>query len=640
MSRWIPGVVALALLASLAAALAGARPEADVSVAAPVPAPPRVDAAHPPMAFGGPDGRRALDGAWVVRKVVTGSDPLSRVDSRGLSLRGPKGDFGGARVDLPYSPNAGELTLRSYAGSVAWYRTDLAVRGGRYALRFEAVNHRATVWVDGRLAGRHVGDDLPFDVALKLAPGRHRVVVRADWRDPVAMNAQGWHRSWFNYGGITREVTIRPLGAVALEAPSVRTRLTPGGGAVVDVAVRVARPLRRNTSVAGSGPLAVASGRGVVRVAGVLGGRVLRFGAVRGGVARATLRLARPVLWSPERPRLQTLHLSAAGAGWTARVGLRELRSDGGRLRVNGRPLTLHGASLQEDARGRGSALRPADLDAIVARLRAIGANATRAQHPLSPALLERLDAAGIMVWQEIGPMDGPGNWTSTTTALRRRALRRDVITVEQERLHPSVLAWNLGNEVAHQGHPGGQARYVADAARMLHAIDPGRPVALDVWGRGLPANTRGLMYRDVDVFGVTMYEGWYDRPGEPPAAVVANLRRRLAVAHAVFAGHPLVVTEFGAEANRLNPTAAPGGEGYQARLIGDQVRVLRADRRLDGWLVWALQDFALTPTFGGGSVRQALPALRLVPGVNQKGLFAYDGRPKPSVAIVRRLSR
>jgi hypothetical protein len=612
MSRWIPGVVALALLASLAGALAGARPDADVSMAAP----PRVDAAHPPMAFGGPDGRRALDGAWVLRKVVTGSDPLSEVDSRGLTPPGARGAFGGARVRVPYSPNAGELTLRSYAGSVAWYRTDFAVRGGRYALRFEAVNHRATVWVDGRLAARHVGDDLPFDVALTLAPGRHRVVVRADWRDPEAMKAQGWHRSWFNYGGITREVTIRPLGTVALEAPSLRTRLTPGGGAVVDVAVRVI-----------GGP---------ARVTGTLGGHALRFDA-RG---HATLRLAHPVLWSPARPRLQTLHLSAPGAGWTARVGLRELRVDGGRLRVNGRPLTLHGASLQEDAAGRGSALRPADLDAIVARLRAIGANATRAQHPLSPALLERLDAAGILVWQEIGPMDGPGNWTSTTAALRRRALRRDVITVEQERLHPSVLTWNLGNEVAHQGHPGGQARYVSDAARVLHAIDPGRPVALDVWGRGLPADTRGLMYRDVDVFGVTMYEGWYDRPGEPPAAVVANLRRRLAVAHAVFAGHPLVVTELGAEANRLNPPAAPGGEGYQARLIGDQIRVLQADRRLDGWLVWALQDFALTPTFGGGSVRQALPALRLVPGLNQKGLFAYDGRPKPSVAVVRRLSR
>jgi Glycosyl hydrolases family 2, TIM barrel domain len=250
------------------------------------------------------------------------------------------------------------------------------------------------------------------------------------------------------------------------------------------------------------------------------------------------------------------------------------------------------------------------------------------------------LDAAGIVVWQEIGPMEGPGNWTSTTFRLQRIALRRDRITVEQDRTHPSVLAWNLANEASHQGHDGGQAAYTQAAARLVHGLDPGRPVALDVWGRGLPADDRGGLYRDVDVFGVTMYEGWYERPGESRADVIANLRRRLAVAHAIFRDRVLVVTEFGAEANALNPAGAPGSEAYQARLIGDQIRVMRADRRLSGWLVWALQDFALTPTFGGGSVRQQLPSLRLVPGVNQKGLFTYDGDPKPAAAVVRALSR
>src|SRR4051794_2327083 len=479
----------LALVAFAVGAVVGARPEAGRS--APPAALQRVDGAHRPMAFGGPDGRRALDGAWVVRDDAAG---------RGWALRWSRGTFAGRRATLPFSPNAatarGATAARSYAGSVAWYRTDVVVRGGAYALRFESVNHRATVWVDGRRVARHTGAYLPFEARPALAPGRHRVVVRADWRDPDAMKATGWHRAWFNYGGIDREVTLRRLGASTLAAPSVVTRLVDGGAAArVDVGVRVAN-------------------RGAARrvqVVGRLGGRPLTFGAVALGAGRAatvhaTLRVARAHLWSPGHARLTTLRLAVAGeAGWTERVGLRELRWDGGRLRVNGRPLRLHGASLHEDAPGRGDALRPPDMDAVVARLRAIGANATRAQHPLSPALLERLDAAGVLLWQEVGPMESPGQWTATTPARRQLALRRDVVTVEQERTHPSVLTWTLGNEVAGDGHAGGEAAYVARAARLLHRLDRGRPVALDVWGRGVPGDDGGLMYRDVDLFGVTM---------------------------------------------------------------------------------------------------------------------------------------
>ncbi|WP_445151477.1 glycoside hydrolase family 2 protein [Baekduia sp. Peel2402] len=593
MSLWKAGTVALALFALVAGLVAGAkaRPDAPAVVAA------RVDPEHPPMTWGGPDGRRALDGVWTV-------------DGR-------------RRVHVPYSPNAGSLTAASYAGGVATYRTTFAVRGGRYALRFEAVNHRATVWVDGRVVARHVGDSLPFEARVTLARGRHRLTVRADWRDPDAMKATGWHRAWFNYGGIVREVTIRPVGEVELEAPAIVTRLARGGGAaLVDVSVRVRGRLRG-------------------RVEGTLGGEPLAFDPVGADrVARARLRVERPDLWSPSHPALHTLHLRAGGAGWTERVGLRELRWDGGKLRINGRVVTLHGASIQEDAAGRGTALRPSDMDNLVARLRAIGANATRAQHPLSPALLERLDAAGVLVWQEIGPMEGPGKWASTTPALRRVALRRDIISVEQTRTHPSILAWNLANEASHQGAAGGQAAYIQRAARLVHALDPGRPVALDVWGRGLPADDDGPLYRDIDVFGVTMYEGWYERPGEPRGAVVANLSRRLAVAHAIFRDRVLVLTEFGAEANTLNAPGSPGSETYQARLIADQLRALRADRRLSGWLVWALQDFALTPTFGGGSAGRAMPSLRLVPGINAKGLFTYYGRAKPAAEVVRALSR
>src|SRR3954462_7582679 len=417
-------VTAVTLIAC-AGAPRGTNATAAGPAAPPAPAPlPAFDPAHPPLAHGGPDGRAALAGEWVERL-----DP----SRRGVALGWGGGGFTGRTVHVPYSPNAdtvrGAAGIRSYNGSVAWYRTTVTVASaGEYALRFESVNHKATIWVDGREAGHHTGEYLPFDVPLRLAAGPHVLVVRADWHGPAQMKATGWHRAWFNFGGINREVTIRPLAGSQLDGPGIVTRRSRGGAGVA-VTVRV-----RNRAAAPR----------TVRVEGVLGAQRLPFAPLRLRAgeerrARAVVRVRGPQLWAPEHPALTDLHLFVAGeSGWTERVGLRELRWSGGRLRLNGAPLPLQGASIHEDAPGRGDALLPGDMDAIVQRLQAIGANATREQHAVNPGLLERLDAAGLLVWKEVGPVDAPGNWTSATPAERRRAIERVRTSERQTAIHPS----------------------------------------------------------------------------------------------------------------------------------------------------------------------------------------------------------
>jgi hypothetical protein len=544
------------------------------------------------MAFGGPTGRRALID-WSV---------------------------GGRRVRAPFAIDARRLDMRAFDGSVARFSTafDLPAPGD-YAIRFESVNHEAVVWLDGRRVARHTGAYLPFEVRARLGAGHHRLVVRADWRDPVRMRAAGWHRTWFNFGGLAREVTIRPLGASELSAPGLVTRRA-GAGADVTVTVRV-----RNRG-----------GPRVVRVRGSLAGVPLSFGAVALGAGRAAwvsarVRLARVRLWAPGRPALHPLTLSVPGeSGYRARVGLRELSWRGGRLALNGRTLRLRGASLQEDAPGRGDALRPADMDRIVARLRALNANATRAQHPLSPPLLERLDAAGILVWQGIGPVDHPGEWAGRVAT----GVRRARVALLALRAHPSVLAWNLANEVKANGVSAGQRAYVQRAARLAHRLDPGRPVAVDVWGKYLPARA-GRLYRGVDAIGGTNYEGWYAHLHSSPAAVDAAIAQWVARLERAFGRRVLVVSEFGAEGDGRNPAGAPGGLAFQARLVARHIRAYRDDPRLSGMIVWALRDFAIRPNFLGGSVRRFAPGIVLERGLNQKGLFTYDDRAKPAARVV-----
>ena len=162
--------------------------------------------------------------SWTLRK-----DPANR----GLGLGWQKGGFSGARISVPNVvsplPYSGRAAQASYQGSVAWYRTTFnAPSAGVYALTFSSANFQANVWVDGHALGSHRGFYLPFELRPQLAAGGHTLVVRVDWRDPEAQAKEGFHRTWFNWGGLDGEVNVRELGASDLSDPTIATTLPQG----------------------------------------------------------------------------------------------------------------------------------------------------------------------------------------------------------------------------------------------------------------------------------------------------------------------------------------------------------------------------------------------------------------------------
>ena len=578
-----------------------------------------------PTIYAGPGERAQLDGLWRVRRDR---------DATGLDKGFQAGTFGGELIRTPYVPDATKISGRRgisfFRGTVAWYRTKVDVPvDGTYAIRFESVNHKAQVFIDGKRVATNTGEYLPFEAKTFLRAGqRHSLVVRADYRGPTAMKRDGWHRLWFNFGGINRGVSIRRIGPSELLHPTIRTRLS-GGAALVNMTVHVhnnGEP--RQLAVKGT----------LTR-----GGRKVEFDFPATAVAKegpevlqSSTRVDDPALWSPSSPDLWELSLQVPGeATYRARVGLREVKADGARLLLNGAPIRLRGASIHEDVFGRGDGLRPADQDRIVAQLKAIDANATRSQHPLDPGLLERLDAAGIMVWQGIGPTDAPGAWTSRGERRVRIAKDRVRRTLRQAQMHPSIITWNLANEVAGGGHPKGQIPYVDSMAEELHRTDPSRPVALDIWGAHPPRKTSQI-YSNIDMIGWTNYIGWYEATHAPGSELRNMIRTRLAKLRAVFPDKVIAVTEFGAEANGRNATAKPGGYAFQSHLLDLHLQTYGSIPNLAGALVWNLRDFAVAPTFYGGSIKTQVPDIKLVRGLNQKGLFDVRNDAKPSVQVVR----
>ncbi|MGE4425759.1 MAG: glycoside hydrolase family 2 protein [Solirubrobacteraceae bacterium] len=618
-----------------------------------------------PAALGGPFGRTAITGPWVVA-----DDPRNRGVSRGWHRK----PFPGKSVDLPYVPNASRITgatgVISHRGSVAWYRTTITVpQDGVYALGFGSVNHKATVWLDGRVVARHTGEFLPFEVRRSLKAGReYSIVVRADWRDPEKMKAQGWHRLWFNYGGINREVTLRRLGPSDIRSPYVTTELQGDGSAKVTISAEVVnRGRARELQLVG---LLRRDGQDLP-----VGFPPVRLGVASSKRVETTVTVPSPALWAPGSPNLYDLTLTVAGeSAHQSRVGLREVTKRGNHMFLNGKRVTLRGASIHEDARGIGTGLRPSDMDELISDLQKIGANATRAQHPLDPALMERLDAAGIMIWQGIGPTDSPGSWKSDTPAKAKVAKNRVQTSLDQLQTHPSIVVWNLVNEISKNGNSGGQVPFIREMSRKLKREDPGKLVALDIWGtpRKLCRSNKGDMvtidvwrgrknapcgangsrryywdtrlpdklgpvYQYIDAIGLTNYEGWYSEPGASMSYIRRRLHAYMEAAKKAYPDRVLAVTEVGAEANGENSANKPGGYGYQSKLLKTTIDTYARDSGVSGTIVWNLRDFGVAPTFLGGSIRNVYSGpMRLVRGLNQKGLFTYGGRAKPSVAVVR----
>ena len=158
-----PRALVLALLAVAVAALAwGARAGG---------MPPRDPPLHAPSSRAGRPGasRSTGSGPSASRTAPAPRDPARPRPVRAERARRPRA---GGRGELP--------------GAVAWYRTGVDVGAdGDYAIRFESVNHRASVYVDGRLVVRHTGAYLPFEARTHLRAGRHVLLVRADWRSPA-----------------------------------------------------------------------------------------------------------------------------------------------------------------------------------------------------------------------------------------------------------------------------------------------------------------------------------------------------------------------------------------------------------------------------------------------------------------------
>jgi beta-glucuronidase len=255
-------------------------------------------------------------------------------------------------------------------------------------------------------------------------------------------------------------------------------------------------------------------------------------------------------------------------------------------------------------------------------RAKALGATMVRSQYPLSAYEEQLADELGIMLWSEIPAYQVPDTRLRTVTPLAVALTRENILDNGN---HPSIAIWSVGNELSPLVGPS-QTAYIAATVAAAHALDPTRPVGMAF--QGYPSIGCQAGYGPLDVLGINDYFGWYPGPNGQIADETV-LTDYLNQERACYPKQALMVTEFGAEANRDGPVDERGTYEFQGQFVATQLAQLNATPWLSGAIYWALQDFLVRPGWTGGNPYPTPP-------VFHKGLLDLTGAPKPAYAVAQ----
>jgi beta-glucuronidase len=560
-----------------------------------------------------------LSGIWSIR--FDGEDAGK--------VRGWQSGFEGGRpIAVPASWNDQFAEGRDFLGP-AWYTTEFEVhesaRGRRLVVRFGSVNYIAEAWLNGEFLGVHEGGHLPFqfDVTGRLSEGANRLVVRVDGRlapdrvPPGGVSAPApdsfgtlIHPSamfdFFPFCGIQRPVSMLSLPVGGIDDVTVVTRLE-GKGAKVCVRAACAGDA--------DGIRMILRGFGPDRAAEV---------RLSVGECEAEIAVPKPALWAPGAPNLYNLTLEATRGvetvdRYTLPIGIREVAVTTDAILLNGRPVYLKGFGRHEDfpVAGRGF------LDSVAVKdcalMEWVGANSFRTTHyPYGETTMDLADRLGFLVIDETPAVglffleEGLSRRLELCKSFTRELIARD-------KNHPSVIAWSLANEP--HSKRAGSREFFRELFAEARALDPTRPATMASYiGAGEPA------YEFSDFVCLNRYSGWYSFSGQIDEGC-AELSRELDEIRRLH-NKPMVLTEFGADTVPGCHAVEPEmfSEEYQARFIESTIAVLRSKPFVVGEHVWNLCDFKT-----GQEVKR-------FGGMNLKGVFTRDRRPKMAAHALRRL--
>ena len=464
-------------------------------------------------------------------------------------------------MELPACWNTFAEKYLLYEGPMVFtrrFRSDPA-NPGRAFLRIGAASMLCRVFLNGQYLGMHRGASTPFcfDITGILKEDNRIILCVDNTRRPEQVPTE--NTDWFNYGGVFRDISLFRVPDLFIR--SLRLNLIPDG--CFD---------KLSLAVSASAPVDAAAVLEIPEL-GLRRELQLRSGSCE------TVIPASPELWSPDNPRLYDVSLCLGDDAVSDRIGFREIRTEGRKILLNGKPIFLKGISTHEESVRNGRALTDDERIGNIRLAKELGCNFMRLAHyPHHENMARLADKLGMLLWEEI-----PVYW-----AIRfdREETYRDAHNqlaelISRDYNRASVVIWSVGNENADTDI---RLSFMSRLAEYAHAADPSRLVSAACLVDARENRIADRLADHLDVIGINEYCGWYTPDFGKLPELMANSNP----------AKPVVITEFGADAMCGNTGSddCKGTEEYQARVYELQMETLLKISYIQGISPWILYDF------------------------------------------------
>jgi len=494
-------------------------------------------------------------------------------------------------LNVPGDWNSQHPNLLYYEGTV-WYKKTFRYQqkeSKRTFVYFGGANYNVDVYLNNEKLGSHEGGFTPFqfEITEKIKQGENSIIVRVNnQRTEDGIPALDF--DWWNYGGITRDVYIA-------ETPSSYIQL------------------KKNDALQMEGWVQLAGVSASKKIGVTIPELKINYAAETDVTGKAIISIhAKPILWSPENPKLYDVIIHTETDSIHEQVGFRTIETKGTEILLNGKPIFLRGINIHEEIPQRaGRANSETDAQMLLGWAKDLGCNFVRLTHyPHNEHMVKAADKMGILLWEEIPLWQGI-QFANPIILKKATTLLNEMITRDKNRC--AIIFWSLSNETSPS-----ESRDQTLTAMATHArtLDPTRLITSAFNHVKYEKNQVIIddsVSKYLDVVGVNEYIGWY---GQWPA-------RPEEIEWKFPFNKPLIMTEFGGEALYGNhgpvDTASSWSEEYQEQVYKDQLIMLKRISFLRGITPWILADFR--------SPGRTHPIYQQ--GWNRKGLLSDKGLKK-----------